>query len=81
MYKVLVTEDSPIVRKILFKLIEDNPYFQSVLCEDLSSAREQLESDQSFLAAIVDLNLPDAPNGEIVDVVLSYDVPTVVLTG
>ena len=81
MYKVLVTEDSPIVRKILFKLIEDNPYFQSVLCEDLASAREQLESDQSFLAAIVDLNLPDAPNGEIVDVVLSYDVPTVVLTG
>ncbi len=81
MYKVLVTEDSPIVRKILFKLIEDNPHFQSVLCEDLASAQKQLNSGETFLAAIVDLNLPDAPNGEIVDIILPYDIPTIVLTG
>ncbi|TPV61769.1 diguanylate cyclase [Aestuariibacter sp. GS-14] len=81
MHKILVTEDSPIVRKILFKLIEDNPHFQSVLCEDLASAQKQLNSGETFLAAIVDLNLPDAPNGEIVDIILPYDIPTIVLTG
>lgn len=81
MFKVLVTEDSPIVRKILYKLIEDNPYFQSVLCEDLASAAKQLASGEEYLAAIVDLNLPDAPNGEIVEVMLAHEIPTVVLTG
>jgi diguanylate cyclase (GGDEF)-like protein len=81
MYKVLVVEDSLTVRKIVNKLIEDNPHFTCVLCESLAEAKEALEKDQDFLAAIVDLNLPDAPNGESVELSLSYNVPTVVLTG
>ena len=64
MYKVLVVEDSLTVRKIVNKLIEDNPHFTCDLCEDLAEAKSALESDTEYLAAIVDLNLPDAPNGE-----------------
>ncbi|HCG87542.1 MAG TPA: diguanylate cyclase response regulator, partial [Alteromonas macleodii] len=81
MYKVLVVEDSLTVRKIVNKLIEDNPHFTCDLCEDLAEAKSALESDTEYLAAIVDLNLPDAPNGESVELALSYNVPTIVLTG
>jgi len=81
MYKVLVVEDSSTVRKIVNKLIEDNPHFTCDLCEDLAEAKSALESDNEYLAAIVDLNLPDAPNGESVELALSYNLPTIVLTG
>ncbi len=81
MYKVLVVEDSVTVRKIVNKLIEDNPHFTCDLCEDLAQAKEALESDTDYLAAIVDLNLPDAANGESVDLALSHNLPTIVLTG
>ena len=81
MFKILVVEDSQIVRKILNKLVEDNPHFHSVLCSDYAEAKQKLDSGEEFLAAIVDLNLPDAPRGEIVELMLSHDVPTAVLTG
>ncbi|OFC72498.1 diguanylate cyclase [Alteromonas confluentis] len=81
MFKILVVEDSQIVRKILNKLVEDNPHFQSVLCADYAQAKAKIESDEEYLAAIVDLNLPDAPRGEIVELMLSHNVPTAVLTG
>ncbi len=81
MYKVLVVEDSLTVRKIVNKLIEDNPHFTCDLCEDLAEAQSALDSDNEYLAAIVDLNLPDAPNGESVELALSHNVPTIVLTG
>lgn len=81
MYKVLVVEDSVTVRKIVNKLIEENPHFTCDLCEDLAEAKGALESGTEYLAAIVDLNLPDAPRGESVELALSHNVPTIVLTG
>ena len=54
MYKVLVVEDSLTVRKIVNKLIEDNPHFTCDLCEDLAEAQSALESETEYLAAIVD---------------------------
>lgn len=81
MYKVLVVEDSATVRKIVNKLIEDNPHFTCDLCEDLAEASSALANNADYLAAIVDLNLPDAPNGESVELALSYNLPTIVLTG
>ncbi|GEA05326.1 diguanylate cyclase response regulator [Alteromonas sp. KUL42] len=81
MYKVLVVEDSITVRKIVNKLIEDNPHFTCDLCEDLAEASAALANNADYLAAIVDLNLPDAPNGESVELALSYNLPTIVLTG
>ena len=43
MFKILVVEDSQIVRKILNKLVEDNPHFQSVLCADYAQAKAKIE--------------------------------------
>ena len=39
------------------------------------------EGANNYLAAVVDLNLPDAPNGEVVDYTLAQGIPTIILTG
>lgn len=35
----------------------------------------------NYFIAILDLNLPDAPNGEVVDVMIKKGVPSIVMTG
>ncbi|REG83273.1 response regulator [Marinomonas pollencensis] len=82
MNKVLVVEDSPVVLKVLKHLLSQSDFFVPVLCASYEEAKQVLnEQDKaSFFAAIVDLNLPDAEDGEIVDFVLSFSIPCVVLT-
>ncbi|BFM47988.1 response regulator [Marinomonas sp. THO17] len=80
--KVLVVEDSPVVLKVLNHLLSQNPKFVPVLCACYEEAKAKIENaSMTFFAAIVDLHLPDAENGEIVDLVLSHQIPCVVLTG
>ncbi|MCV2402909.1 diguanylate cyclase [Marinomonas sp. C2222] len=80
--KILVVEDSVVVLKVLNHLLSQNPTFSPVLCPCYKEAEKKLkESPGEFFAAIVDLNLPDAENGEIVDLVLSHQIPPIVLTG
>ena len=81
MHKILVIEDSVTVRTIVKKLIEDNSHFNCELCKNLAQAKKAFDSGENYLAAVVDLNLPDAPNGESVDLALSYNIPTIVLSG
>lgn len=82
MQTVLVVEDSPIVVKVLRKLINDQSQFLAHYAASYAEAKQLLEQAQhNYFAAIVDLNLPDATNGEAVSLTLENDVPTVVLTG
>ena len=82
MRNILVVEDSPLVLKILEHLFRKEPSFQPIFCASLDEARVMLETSASlFFAAIVDLNLPDAPDGEIVDLVMGYHLPCIVLSG
>lgn len=80
--QVLVVEDS---RAIANMLVQSINALDGVACrhaETLASTRALLEEDsQRFYVAILDLNLPDAPDGEVVKLVQSYGVPVVVLTG
>ena len=79
--RILVVEDSPVVLRVLYHLLSQNSIFTPVLCASYKEAENELKApEQSFFAAIVDLNLPDAENGEIVDLVLSEKIPCVVLT-
>ncbi|MBK6742255.1 MAG: hypothetical protein IPG66_04470 [Hydrogenophilales bacterium] len=50
---------------------------------DSFKACEQLltEHGSAYQAAVVDLNLPDAPDGQAVDLVLGNGIATIVLTG
>lgn len=82
MRNILVIEDSPLVLKILEHLFRQEPDLQPIFCASLSEAQVMLEtSAELFFAAIVDLHLPDAPNGESVDLVMHYHLPCIVLSG
>jgi len=82
MRNILVIEDSPLVLKILEHLFRQEYDLQPVFCASLGEAEVMLEtSAELFFAAIVDLHLPDAPNGESVDLVMRYNLPCIVLSG
>ncbi|HSX50493.1 MAG TPA: response regulator [Cellvibrio sp.] len=83
MKKILIVEDSEMVMKIMRHLVQASslPY-EAVYATTLTQATALYEQyPQDFFAALVDLNLPDAPDGEVVDFVLSKKIPTIVLTG
>ncbi|MES2818788.1 MAG: diguanylate cyclase [Pseudomonadota bacterium] len=82
MRNILVVEDSPLVLKILEHLFRQESTLQPIFCASLGEAQVMLETGaELFFAAIVDLHLPDAPDGEIVDLVLQYGLPCIVLSG
>ncbi|MGY4533995.1 diguanylate cyclase (GGDEF)-like protein [Pseudomonas sp. TE3786] len=82
MRNILVVEDSPLVLKILEHLFRQEANLQPVFCASLGEAQVMLETSAGlFFAAIVDLNLPDAMDGEIVNLVLGYSLPCIVLSG
>jgi len=80
--KVLIVEDSAVILKILKHLAKQGLELEPLFASSLSDAKAlyQEHKDQLF-AGIIDLALPDGPNGELVDFLLSENFPVVVLTG
>jgi diguanylate cyclase (GGDEF)-like protein len=83
MKKILVVEDSEMVMKVLRHLTQPLAnHFEAIYATSLAHAAAIYEQyPEDFFAALVDLNLPDAPNGEVVDFTLGKKIPTIVLTG
>ncbi len=82
MPKVLVVEDSKAFSSILRTHIEAALPFSVVLAPSLADARVAVESAaEPFFASLLDLNLPDAPNGEVVDYIIGQKIPAIVFTG
>jgi diguanylate cyclase (GGDEF)-like protein len=80
--KVLIVEDSAIVAKILLHIARQELEFEVVLATTYAEAQKKfVEHAEDIFVAIVDLNLPDAPDGEVVDFTLEKKIPTIVLTG
>jgi len=81
MKKLLLVEDSALVLKVMKRLVAGNGLFEADFAETFASAQDLIaDHSQKYFAAVVDLNLPDAPKGEIVDFVLQNKIPTIVLT-
>ncbi len=78
--KILVVEDAKSVSGFLCRQIEETLDFEAVPAYTLAEAQEILERDAGFFVAVLDLNLPDAPDGEIVDRVLEKGIPSIILT-
>ena len=82
MKKILIVEDSDMVLKILRHLAQHSLPHEAFYAQSLAQAQALCaEHDDDFFAALVDLNLPDAPDGEVVDFILGRKIPTIVLTG
>ncbi|WP_298445115.1 diguanylate cyclase [uncultured Ferrimonas sp.] len=80
--RVLIIEDSRTVSKVMQHLVKNEPEIDAIFCTTLAEAEAVLDKVGPHLfAAIVDLNLPDAPNGEAVELTLARQLPTIVLTG
>lgn len=81
MKKILVVEDSPLVTKIIRHVINQEVDVDAIYVASLAAAKAVVEQQREELfAALVDLNLPDAPDGEVVDIMLANRIPTIVQT-
>ena len=81
MSRILIVDDSKVITMSLTHLFKEAGV-ECIVASSLKKATKELEKcDFDVDAAILDLGLPDAPNGEIVDIVESIDIPVIVLTG
>ncbi|MDQ7050983.1 MAG: diguanylate cyclase [Enterobacterales bacterium] len=79
--KVLLVEDSTLVVKVMCRLIIEQNEFEADFALTFADAVKLIgDNPDKYFAAVVDLNLPDAPKGEVVDLVLKNKIPTIVLT-
>ncbi|MEJ1419310.1 MAG: response regulator, partial [Candidatus Sedimenticola sp. (ex Thyasira tokunagai)] len=82
MSKVLIVDDSHSITQFLTAYISEHVGISSEVASSLAETRELLSSDPArFFIAVLDLNLPDAPDGKVVDEVLAMGIPVIVLSG
>ena len=81
MKKILIVEDSRTTARLMAYNIKEQLGISCDCVEDAQQALQLLENTPSqYFLALCDLNLPDAPNGEIVPEILAQDIPVVVVS-
>lgn len=81
-YSVLIVDDSISILNTLKSFIENDLDVQIFTAKSLKEcAKVFLEQKGKFDVVLADLGLPDAPNGEIIDFIAKFSIPTIVLTG
>ncbi|MGE4418274.1 MAG: diguanylate cyclase [Sulfurimonas sp.] len=78
--RILVVEDNKTLAKLIAKKISVELDFEVDIAYSLQEAKLFLKRYKYFLN-LLDLNLPDAPNGEIVDYALKLENRVIVLSG
>ncbi|MCF6283322.1 MAG: response regulator, partial [Candidatus Polarisedimenticolaceae bacterium] len=80
--RVLVVEDTRSIQALLCAYINNINGIEADGVSSLAEAEALLkENADDYFISVLDLNLPDAPDGEIVDFVHSFGVPVIVMTG
>jgi diguanylate cyclase (GGDEF)-like protein len=79
MKRILIVEDNKTLAKLLAKKVESSLKYEVDIAYKLSEAKLFLKKYKYFIA-LLDVNLPDAPDGEIVDYVLSKGVRSIILS-
>lgn len=80
MKRILIVEDNKALAKIISKKIQIELNFEVDIAYKLSEAKLFLKRYKYFIT-LLDLNLPDAPNGEVVDYTLKTENKVIVLSG
>lgn len=80
--KVLIVEASKTSMKLMRSLIT-KAKLRPICTTSLVEAKHIFSSSapEEYLCAVVDFNLPDAPNGEAIDFAIESFLPTIVVTG
>jgi diguanylate cyclase (GGDEF)-like protein len=79
MKRILIVEDNKTLAKLIAKKISEALGFEVDVAYSLHEAKLFLRIHKYFIT-LLDINLPDAPNGEIVDYVLSHNNQAIVLS-
>ncbi|WP_281543611.1 diguanylate cyclase [Grimontia sp. SpTr1] len=77
--KILVVEDSRAFRNYLNQILTHSGY-EVLLAESYDAAETILKSEPNLLCAVLDYCLPDAQDGEIIDLLLEKNERVIVLT-
>ncbi len=80
MDRILIIEDNKTLAKLIAKKINAELGFEVDIAYQLSEAKLFVHKYNYFII-LTDLNLPDAPNGEVVDFLLSKENRVLVLSG
>lgn len=81
MKRVLIVDDSRTIEARLSKALQLKMRSEIIQANSRQLCFERLNKFKTFDLALLDLNLPDAPNGEVVDLVMKYNIPVIILTG
>lgn len=81
MKRVLIVDDSRTIEARLSKALHSKLRCEIIQANSRQLCFERLNKFKTFDLALLDLNLPDAPNGEVVDLVMKYNIPVIILTG
>ena len=80
--RILIVDDSATVAMVVKNAVKSVVDIPVDLARSFAACRKLLEDfPGQYQVAVVDLNLPDAADGEAVDMTLSCGVATIVLTG
>ncbi|MBT4890556.1 MAG: diguanylate cyclase [Rhodospirillales bacterium] len=81
MDKILIVEDANFFSKILSTSINKKLGLPVIVAKSMAEAKSHIANHgRDIVLSLLDLNLPDAPNGEIVDYVHSQAIPSIVFT-
>ena len=79
--RILIAEDSPSIAERLRYRLETELGFECLMAKSCAEAVQIMESEgPGIFLALLDLVLPDAPQGEIVDIARIRRIPSVVFT-
>ena len=80
--RILIVDDSATIGMVVKNAIKSTVNMPVDLARSLAACKHLLAQYQEYYqVAVVDLSLPDAKDGEAVDMVLNSGVATIVLTG
>ncbi|MDH3326508.1 MAG: diguanylate cyclase [Gammaproteobacteria bacterium] len=79
--QILVVDDSASLCDLISIQMQAISDIEIAFASSYAEAEDLLLQGIDYLCAVLDLNLPDAPNGEIIDLVQQYNIPSIILTG
>jgi diguanylate cyclase (GGDEF)-like protein len=78
--RIVLVEDNRAIAKLVSQKIIDATGLQVDIAGSLEKARS-LVAENLYSLALLDINLPDAPDGQIVDFMTENGIPSIVLSG
>ena len=79
MKNLLIVDNSIVIINVLKDMFSEKNDFKIFIAKSLNDVKDLIEN-QKFFAAISNMVLPDALNGELLEVLENENIPTVVLT-